>query len=151
MYNIFAADDGSMLWEVRVHGIYYQVTALAGRGAGPRCMGARAAILLSTQCNIDATSLPYTFAMLLSPAPPLAQPMDFSHFPFDSFDLALELRFYDPTRLISTEELYGYNHSGITVVPSSGGTKASLPAVATQQALFATRAWLLTLRRWRFS
>ncbi|EFN59796.1 hypothetical protein CHLNCDRAFT_133509 [Chlorella variabilis] len=81
MYNIFAADDGSMLWEVRVHGIYYQ-------------------------------------------------PMDFSHFPFDSFDLALELRFYDPTRLISTEELYGYNHSGITVIYTIGrGDDASSWAV----------------------
>lgn len=24
---MYPADDGSMLWEVRVHGIYYQVTA----------------------------------------------------------------------------------------------------------------------------
>ncbi|EFN59795.1 hypothetical protein CHLNCDRAFT_133508 [Chlorella variabilis] len=71
---MYPADDGSMLWEVRVHGIYYQ-------------------------------------------------PMDFSHFPFDSFDLALELRLYDPTILISTDWLWGANHTGVTVVPSSGGKK----------------------------
>lgn len=49
--------------------------------------------------------------------------MDFSHFPFDSFDLALELRLYDPTILISTDWLWGANHTGVTVVPSSGGKK----------------------------
>lgn len=51
--------------------------------------------------------------------------MDFSHFPFDSFDLALELRLYDPTILISTDWLWGANHTGVTVVPSSGGKKVS--------------------------
>ncbi|KAL4422476.1 hypothetical protein ABPG75_008673 [Micractinium tetrahymenae] len=74
LYNIYTASNGSVLWEVRVHGQYYQ-------------------------------------------------PMDFRHFPFDSFDLLLELRFFNPLAIIDTTDLYGKPHPGVTIYPSSGGQK----------------------------
>lgn len=75
MYSVYLGPDGGVMWEVRVHGIFYQ-------------------------------------------------PLDFSHFPFDAFDLLVELRFYDPTvNFDESEELLGGNHTGIVVVPSSGGKK----------------------------
>jgi hypothetical protein len=49
--------------------------------------------------------------------------MDFSHYPFDSFSLAMELKFYDPTEYVRTDLLLGTNHTGVKVVPSSGGKK----------------------------
>ena len=53
----------------------------------------------------------------------LVQPMDFRHYPFDSFDLMLELRFYDPTQFVDTTGLYGVQHPGVKIFPSSGGKK----------------------------
>ena len=62
------------------------------------------------------------------------QPMDFKNFPFDSFDLLLELRFFDPTALIDTTDVFGKPHPGVTVFSSSGGSKVGqashAPAVA---------------------
>ncbi|KAI3429737.1 hypothetical protein D9Q98_010052 [Chlorella vulgaris] len=74
LYNLYPAEDGSVLWEVRVHGQYYQ-------------------------------------------------PMSFANFPFDSFDLGLALRFFDPTVLIDTTILLGQPHPGVVVMPSSGGKR----------------------------
>ena len=53
----------------------------------------------------------------------LVQPMDFKHYPFDSFDLAVELRFFDPTVYVDTTGLYGVQHPGVKIFPSSGGKK----------------------------
>ena len=49
--------------------------------------------------------------------------MDFKHYPFDSFDLMIELRFYDPTVYVDTTGLYGVQHPGVKIFPSSGGKK----------------------------
>ena len=49
--------------------------------------------------------------------------MDFKHYPFDSFDLMIELRFYDPTVYVDTTGLYGVQHPGVKIFPSSGGRK----------------------------
>lgn len=54
--------------------------------------------------------------------------MGFQNYPFDSFDLVCELRFFDPTTLIDTTDLYGAPHQGVTVVPSSGGRKVGAQA-----------------------
>jgi hypothetical protein len=81
LYSVYVGPEGGVMWEVRVHGIFYQ-------------------------------------------------PLDFSHFPFDSFDLTVELRFYDPTSSFDdTEELLGGNHTGVSVVPSSGGKKVGRRAL----------------------
>lgn len=51
------------------------------------------------------------------------QPMDFSHFPFDSFDLLAEVRFYDIALTYDTTGVWGARHPGVELVPSSGGRK----------------------------
>ncbi|PSC74223.1 senescence-specific cysteine protease SAG39-like isoform A [Micractinium conductrix] len=51
------------------------------------------------------------------------QPMDFSHYPFDEFDLSLELKFFDPSNIIDTTDLLGAPHPGVNVFPSSGGKR----------------------------
>lgn len=35
----------------------------------------------------------------------------------------VDLRFFDPTTIFNTTEIYGVPHPGIQVVPSSGGKK----------------------------
>ncbi|PRW60468.1 ligand-gated ion channel [Chlorella sorokiniana] len=94
LYNIYAAEDGSMLREVRVHGIWYQ-------------------------------------------------PMSFQHYPFDSFDLLIELRFFDPTILIDTTALYGVKHPGVTVVPSSGGKKLFTYGLGDDASSWEVKSFLL--------
>ncbi|KAL4419295.1 hypothetical protein ABPG77_001627 [Micractinium sp. CCAP 211/92] len=70
----FSTTNGSVMWESRVHGVFYQ-------------------------------------------------PMDFSHFPFDSFDLLAEIRFYDIALTYDTTGIWGARHPGVELVPSSGGRK----------------------------
>ncbi|KAL4436069.1 hypothetical protein ABPG77_005517 [Micractinium sp. CCAP 211/92] len=72
--NLYPTQDGSTLWQVRVHGIWFQ-------------------------------------------------PMDFSHYPFDSFDLIAECRFWDPGVLSNHSKEYVQLKSSTQLVASSGGRK----------------------------
>ena len=114
LYNMHPALDGSVLWEVRVHGIFYQAR---GVPSSPVWAVPCAANPLPLEAHLTPAPSP------VDPIPCCVQPMGFQHYPFDSFDLLLELRFSDPTGLINTTDLYGAPHPGVTVVPSSGGRK----------------------------
>ncbi|KAL4440540.1 hypothetical protein ABPG75_003541 [Micractinium tetrahymenae] len=70
----FSVNNGSVMWESRVHGVFYQ-------------------------------------------------PMNFSHFPFDSFELLVEMRFYDIALTYDTTGVWGARHPGVELVPSAGGRK----------------------------
>ena len=122
-YNIYPTSDGSVLWEVRVHGLYYQPMDFRER---PRCEASCAAwqhlvpagSTRPCRCNGN----------IQAPSPA-------GHFPFDSFDLSLELRFTDPTILVDTTWLWGSSHPGVKVVPSSGGKKVARHALLPLQCL----------------
>ncbi|PRW57913.1 ligand-gated ion channel [Chlorella sorokiniana] len=65
------------------------------------------------------------------------QPMSFQNFPFESFDLLLELRLMDPTKMFTNNTMllapfhmftnnttiYGAHHPGVTMQPSSAGLR----------------------------
>ncbi|KAI7836836.1 hypothetical protein COHA_009337 [Chlorella ohadii] len=73
----------------------------------------------------------------------LREPMSFRHYPFDSFDLLIELRFFDPTILIDTTALYGAKHNGVTVVPSSGGRKLFTYGLGDDASSWEVKSFLL--------